>query len=64
MCKNLNINCHAGHGLNYDNVASVAKIKEIKELNIGHSLISDSIFYGLENSIKKMIKLINNCRKN
>ena len=63
LCQDLDINCHAGHGLNFDNVSSVAKIKEIKELNIGHWLIGDSIFNGLESSIKQMINLINNCRK-
>ena len=63
MCKKLNINCNAGHGLNYENVSSIARIKEINELNIGHSLISNSIFDGLENSIRKMIILINDCRK-
>ena len=61
--EELKINCNAGHGLNMDNVIPIAQINEIKELNIGHSLISDSLFYGLENSIKQMIKLINSCRK-
>ena len=60
--KNQDINCHAGHGLDYDNVESIAKISEIKELNIGHSIVSMSIIEGLENSIKRMIKIINNCR--
>ena len=63
LCEELKINCNAGHGLNMDNVIPIAQINEIKELNIGHSLISDSLFYGLENSIKQMIKLINSCRK-
>jgi len=57
--KELNINCHAGHGLNIKNIIPIAKIEEILELNIGHSIISDSIFHGLENSIKNMIKIIN-----
>ena len=63
LCEELKINCNAGHGLNMDNVIPIAQIDEIKELNIGHSIISDSLIYGLENSIKKMIKLINSCRK-
>ena len=57
--KELNINCHAGHGLNIKNIIPIAKIEEILELNIGHSIISDSSFHGLENSIKNMIKIIN-----
>ena len=45
---------HAGHGLNLETVAQIASIREIEELNIGHSLISDSIFLGLEKAIKNM----------
>ena len=63
LCKEFNISCHAGHGLNYDNVALIAKIKEISELNIGHSIISNSIFFGLEKSIKKMIEIMKNSRE-
>jgi len=63
LCKDLVINCHAGHGLNLENVSPIAAIKEIRELNIGHSLIANSIFYGLESSIKKMIEVINASRK-
>lgn len=63
LCDKLMINCHAGHGLNLYNVDLISSIREIKELNIGHSLISDSIFFGLEKVIKKMITKINNSRK-
>ena len=63
LSEKLDIKCHAGHGLNYQNVTNIAKIKEIKELNIGHSIISMSIFYGLEESIKRMINIIKDCRK-
>ena len=45
---------HAGHGLNIETVAEISSIMEIEELNIGHSLISDSIFLGLEVAIKNM----------
>jgi pyridoxine 5-phosphate synthase len=58
LANDLNINCHAGHGLNFDNVSLIASIPNIKELNIGHFLISDAIFNGLENSIFKMNKII------
>ena len=50
---------HAGHGLNYETAQKIAKVKEITELNIGHFIISESIFYGLENVINKMKKIIN-----
>ena len=59
----LGFDCHAGHGLNYNNVFNIASIDEIKELNIGHFIIGDSIFSGLKNSILKMKKIINLARK-
>ncbi len=45
---------NAGHGLNLDNVAPIAAIPEIHELNIGHSIIANSIFVGLEQAVKDM----------
>ena len=53
-----NIEVHAGHGLNFQNVKEIAKIKYIKELNIGHFLIGEAIFMGLESVIKKMRHII------
>ena len=58
----LNIECHAGHGLDYDNVADIASIAELKELNIGHFLIGEAIFVGLEESIRHMRKVISGVR--
>jgi len=49
---------YAGHGLNYHNVASVAGIHYIEELNIGHSVISRAVFTGLENAVREMLALI------
>ena len=45
---------HAGHGLTFDNVAPIAAIPQIAELNIGHFLIGEAIFGGLEASIREM----------
>jgi pyridoxine 5-phosphate synthase len=45
---------HAGHGLTYDNVAPVAAIPQIAELNIGHFLIGEAIFVGLEEAVRRM----------
>ena len=59
LAEDLLLNCHAGHGLNFENVVSIAKINNILELNIGHFIIADSIFNGLQNSIKKMKNIIN-----
>ena len=48
----------AGHGLNLENTSDIAKIKQIHELSIGHSIISNSIKYGLEETVKKFIRII------
>ena len=63
FAKKLGLNCHAGHGLTYDNVSAIASINDIVELNIGHFIIANSIFYGLENSISKMRNIISNAIK-
>jgi pyridoxine 5-phosphate synthase len=60
--KAMGLEIHAGHGLTYDNVAAVAALPEIAELNIGHFLIGESIFTGLEASIRKMRALIDRAR--
>jgi len=49
----------AGHGLNYQNVKEIVKIKEITELNIGHSIIANSVFTGLFEAVRRMKRLIN-----
>ena len=49
---------NAGHGLDYTNVQEIAKINSLNELNIGHSIIAESIFLGLSEAIKKMKNLI------
>jgi pyridoxine 5-phosphate synthase len=50
----LGLECHAGHGLDYDTVVDVAAIPELAELNIGHFLIGEAIFVGLEAAIRTM----------
>ena len=45
---------NAGHGLNIDNVTPIARIAQIHELNIGHSIIADAVFIGLAQSVKQM----------
>jgi len=54
---------HAGHGLDYDNVAPIASIPEIVELNIGHYLVGQAIFVGLSNSISQMRALMDGARE-
>ena len=53
---------HAGHGLTYDNVQPIAAIPQIAELNIGHYLIGEAIFVGLEASVRRMRELMDAAR--
>tara|TARA_A100001015_G_scaffold304555_1_gene395913 strand:+ start:5579 stop:6292 length:714 start_codon:yes stop_codon:yes gene_type:complete len=56
LTKTHPISLHAGHGLNFENIGKIINIEEIEEVNIGHSLIADAIFNGLETTIKNMKK--------
>ena len=56
---NNNIEVHAGHGLDYQSTKLLSKIKGIKEFNIGHFIIGESIFFGLKNIIKNIKNKIN-----
>ena len=58
----LGLEVHAGHGLTYDNVAPIAAIPEIVELNIGHFLIGEALFVGLEAAIREMRRLMDAAR--
>lgn len=53
---------HAGHGLTFDNVQPIAAIPQIAELNIGHYLIGEAVFVGLENAIRRMRELMDEAR--
>lgn len=56
------IECHAGHGLDYDTAMPVATIKNMAELNIGHFLVGEAIFCGLKEAIQKMRDSIDKAR--
>ena len=58
LAHKLGIEVHAGHGLDYKTTKLLVKIKEIKEFNIGHYLIGESIFYGLPKVIKNFKKIL------
>ena len=60
LAKKLNIEVHAGHGLDYKTTKILSKVKEIEEFNIGHFIIGESIFIGLSSVIKKFKKIIKN----
>jgi pyridoxine 5-phosphate synthase len=53
---------HAGHGLTFDNVAPIAAIPQLAELNIGHFLIGEAIFTGLEASVARMRAMMDSAR--
>jgi pyridoxine 5-phosphate synthase len=53
---------HYGHGLTFDNVAPIARINEAKELNIGHFIIGEAVFMGLQPAIERMASLIRDAR--
>lgn len=54
LAQSLGLEVHAGHGLTFETVAPIAAIPEIRELNIGHFLISEAIFIGLDATIREM----------
>ena len=60
LACSLNLEVHAGHGIDFKSIKLLSTIKEIKEFNIGHFIIGESIFDGLRNVIKKIIKLSSN----
>ena len=60
--ETVGLECHAGHGLTYESVVPIAAIPTIVELNIGHFLIGEAIFGGLESTIKRMRALMDKTR--
>lgn len=58
----LGLEVHAGHGLTYDTVSPIAALPEIRELNIGHFLMGEAMFVGMEASIKEMRRLMDIAR--
>ena len=54
FAHDLGLEVHAGHGLTFDNVGPVAALPEVRELNIGHFLVGEAIFVGLDASIRRM----------
>ena len=58
MAKSIGLEVHAGHGIDYKTAKILSKIKEIKEFNIGHFIIGESIFDGFKHTIKKFKGII------
>ncbi len=61
--RELDLAVHAGHGLTYENVAAVAAIGEIEELNIGHSVVSRAVFVGMERAVREMLEIVMEARR-
>jgi pyridoxine 5-phosphate synthase len=59
LASRLDLEVHAGHGLDYKTTKLLCKIKEIKEFNIGHFIIGEAIIYGLKDTINKFKKISN-----
>ena len=62
LARDLGLCVHAGHGLTYENVDPVAAIETCEELNIGHSLISRSVFVGIERAVREMQERLRRAR--
>jgi pyridoxine 5-phosphate synthase len=62
LCARLGLECHAGHGLSYSDVGPVAAIPEVRELNIGHFLVGEAIFVGLDPAIREMRRIMDAAR--
>ena len=63
LAHELGLECHAGHGLDYNSVGPIAAIPQMEELNIGHFLMGESLFVGLPASIAKMRQLMDAARQ-
>jgi len=58
FAESIGLETHIGHGVTFDSIVELSKINEVREFNIGHFIISESLFLGLETTIKKMKTLI------
>ena len=62
VAEQLGLECHAGHGLTFDTVGAIAAIPTLVELNIGHFLVGEAIFGGLDSAIRRMRALMDRAR--
>ena len=62
LADSLGVECHGGHGLDFDTVGAIAAIPQMHELNIGHFLMGEAMFFGMEKAIAEMRRLINEAR--
>lgn len=62
LARQLDLEVHAGHGLDYDNVGPIAVMPEIVELNIGHSIIARAVIVGIEKAVREMREILSRAR--
>ncbi len=62
LAQSLGLEVHGGHGLDYENILPIAKIPEIVELNIGHSIIARAVMVGVEQAVREMKELLAKAR--
>jgi pyridoxine 5-phosphate synthase len=62
LAQSLGLEVHGGHGLNYENVLPIARIPEMVELNIGHSIIARAVIVGISQAVSEMKGLLANAR--
>ena len=60
LADKLSLKVNAGHGLNYNNLYQILRLPHLHELNIGHAIIAESVFIGLDDAIKKIRRIIDN----
>jgi pyridoxine 5-phosphate synthase len=59
LIRERGLRLHAGHGLNYRNVQPIARIADMRELNIGHAIVSRAVFVGMREAVREMKQLMN-----
>lgn len=64
LAQSLGLQVNAGHGLHYHNVAAIAAIAQIRELNIGHAIVARALFTGLQEAVREMKRLMIEARRN
>ena len=62
LTAGLGLECHAGHGLTFDNAGAIAAFPDIMELNIGHFLMGEALLTGLPQAIGRMLEIIRTAR--
>ncbi len=62
LADSLGVECHCGHGLDFDTVSAIAAIPQMHELNIGHFLMGEAMFSGMDNAIMEMRRLMDEAR--